>query len=120
MYSDKEGAMTRETCSDFISGCTGDKCSADDGRITGLFSLYDKNKDGRIEREDFLEFYRGSAKNKPEIVRQNVIAHGYRNDLKKVSEIKDANIRDIKTLPRFTISHSKEYQEILYSLLDNN
>jgi len=49
--------MTRETCAMFVKGCTGEFTSPNDERIDGLFKTYDKNNDGKIEREDFLIFY---------------------------------------------------------------
>lgn len=50
MYSDAEGAMTRESCALFIKGCTGEAPSLTDERISNLFKAYDINNDGRIER----------------------------------------------------------------------
>lgn len=46
--------MTKETCSLFIKGCTGEQPSVTDERILGVFTQYDINKDGRIERSEFL------------------------------------------------------------------
>lgn len=57
MYSDETDGMTSEYCGKFIKGCTGEQPGANDERIVGLFKTYDKNNDGRIEREEFLTFY---------------------------------------------------------------
>lgn len=81
--------MTRETCALFIKGCTGEPATASDERITGLFTLYDRNKDGFIEREEFLEFYESACRTKPNTVRENMAKHNIRADLKKLSEVKD-------------------------------
>ena len=87
MYSDENNIMTMETCCLFIKGCTGEFPTVQDDRIVKLFRAYDSNKDGKIERHEFLTFYAESARSKPETVRENLRAHNIRNDLKKLSEI---------------------------------
>ena len=42
--------MTKETCSLFIKGCTGETPPTNDERINNLFKAYDSNSDGKIER----------------------------------------------------------------------
>jgi len=42
--------MTKETCGQFIKGCTGETPPPNDDRIQGLFKTYDINNDGKIER----------------------------------------------------------------------
>ncbi len=106
MYSNEEGRMTRETCSLFIRGCTGEPATVNDERITGLFNMYDRNKDGYIEREEFLEFYETSCKTKPGTVRENMAKHNIRADLKKLSEIKEEETFATKDMPRLKISQN--------------
>ena len=43
--------------SEFLTGATMEKCFINDNRVTDIMK-YDKDKDGKIEREDFIEFYR--------------------------------------------------------------
>jgi hypothetical protein len=57
LYSNENDQMTHETCALFIKGCTGEHPPVTDDRITGLFKSYDSNKDGLIERSEFLTFY---------------------------------------------------------------
>lgn len=57
MYSTEEGVMTPESAVWFIKGSTSESIGADDSRIKGLFAEYDTNKDGKLEREDFIRFY---------------------------------------------------------------
>jgi Ca2+-binding EF-hand superfamily protein len=87
MYSDDNGQMTKETCSLFIKGCTGEQPQPNDDRILSLFKQYDTNNDGKIERADFMIFYETAARTKPDTVRENLRSHNIRNDLKKLSEI---------------------------------
>ena len=89
IYSDEQGAMNKETCSLFIKGCTGEQPAVNDERILGVFNQYDLNKDGRIERSEFLQIYENAARSKPETVRENLKAHNVRADLKKLSEIQE-------------------------------
>jgi Ca2+-binding EF-hand superfamily protein len=79
--------MTKDTCSLFIKGCTGEQPQPGDDRIGNLFKTYDTNQDGKIEREEFLTFYETAARNKSETVRENLRSHNIRNDLKKLSEV---------------------------------
>lgn len=79
--------MTKDTCALFIKGCTGEQPAPNDDRIANLFKTYDSNSDGKIEREEFLNFYETAARSKPETVRENLRSHNIRNDLKKLSEI---------------------------------
>ena len=44
-------------CADFINSCTGDKCQANDKRVNETFGAFDKDKDGLLTIDDFLEFY---------------------------------------------------------------
>lgn len=87
MYSDQNGQMIKETCAKFIKGCTGEQPAINDDRITNLFKTYDINNDGKIERQEFLQFYESAARGKPDTVRENLKAHNIRNDLKKLSEV---------------------------------
>ena len=62
--------MTKETCTLFIKGCTGELPTVNDDRVLNLFKTYDTNNDGRIEREEFLGFYENASRNKGETVRE--------------------------------------------------
>ena len=86
-----EGKMCREDCARFVKAVTGsrDDISIEDPRIKGLFDTYDKNKDGILDREDFVGFYRECAlkQDKKRIVWDNMKTMGVRNDLKRVNLI---------------------------------
>ena len=47
-----------------------------------LFNEYDKDIDGKLSREEFLEFYRDRAMTKADLVWSNLNVHGIGNDLK--------------------------------------
>ncbi len=87
MYSDEKGSMTKETCSLFIKGCTGEQPRVEDERVCSLFRLYDKNNDGRIEYEDFMSFYEEAVRLRERTVRDNLRHHNIRADLKHLSEV---------------------------------
>ena len=84
-----EGKMAREDCARFVKNVTGsrDDISIDDPRIKGLFETYDKNRDGILDREDFVGFYRecASKPDKKRVVWDNMKTMGIRNDLKRVN-----------------------------------
>lgn len=118
MYSDEQGAMTKETCSKFIKGCTGEQPLPNDERIITMFKIYDANNDGRIERDEFFNFFEVACKSKPDTVRDNLKHHNIRNDLKKLSEVTEESSFATKDMPRFKISKNQDQFDLLISLLD--
>lgn len=64
--------MTKEDCTKFVTGCTGNPCSVEDSNITKTFEQYDKDKDGILKIEDFIEFYTDSARSKKQTVWLNL------------------------------------------------
>lgn len=64
-----DGKMSPEQAAEFVRSCTEDNCRADDTRIVGLFNTYDKDRDGFIEVEEFVEFYRICSVGKADVVR---------------------------------------------------
>lgn len=62
LYSDDSGVMTPESTTRFILGATDEVCMPTDNRITGLFDGHDKDKDGKLQREEFILFYENAAR----------------------------------------------------------
>lgn len=112
-----DGLMTQEDCVEFIRSCTDDKCNINDNRVKILFSNHDYDNDGKVDKEGFVEFYRLSCVKKEEVVRANILAHNYRNDLRKISDTCDENT-DKTVLPRYILSNEQKYFDTLFSLLD--
>ena len=112
-----DGLMTPEDCVEFIRSCTDDKCKTTDGRVKGLFQNHDYDSDGKVDLQGFLDFYKKSCLAKEEVVRNNILAHNYRNDLRKISDTIEENT-DKTVLPRFILSHEQKYFDALFSLLD--
>jgi hypothetical protein len=50
-----------------------------------LFDEFDTDRDNRLSRADFLEFYRDRSATKPELVWSNLSAHHYGNDLRPLN-----------------------------------
>lgn len=118
MYSDEQGAMTKETCTKFIKGCTNEQPLPNDERILTMFKVYDANHDGRIERDEFLNFFEVACRSKPDTVRDNLKHHNIRNDLKKLSEVTEESSFATEDMPRFKISKNQDQFDLLISLLD--
>ena len=112
--------MTKETCTQFIKGCTGEQPSLNDDRIVNMFKTYDINNDGFIELPEFLQFYEISARTKPDTVRDNLRHHNIRADLKKLSELKEEESFTALDMPRLKISKNEQYFNLLMSLLDKS
>jgi hypothetical protein len=52
--------------------------------------------------EDFVEFYTSAAVERPNVVWKNLHAYHYRNDLKRVDEVHEAEV-DEQNLPRYIL-----------------
>jgi len=63
--------------------------------------LYDSNKDGLIERSEFLAFYELKSRTNDNVVRENLKHHNVRYDLKKLSEVKEEESFEAQDMPRF-------------------
>lgn len=110
--------MRKEDTQAFIKSCTSDDCLITDPWISKLFN-YDVDNDGAVTRDEFVEFYRSSSVQRPEVVWQNIISHNYTHDLKKITDLSFQNA-DKTLLPRFILSNRHEYFDLLFSLLEND
>lgn len=54
--------MAPKDCAKFIQACTNDHCPNDDRRVVDVFDKHDKDKDGFLSADDFLDFYGLAAK----------------------------------------------------------
>lgn len=108
MYSDVTGVMTPDTATWFIKGATNETVQADDNRIKGLFAQYNKKKDGKMLREEFLTFYLEASLGKPERVHDNLKNHFIRLDLRKMSEIDQQTAYKKTDMPRLTMTTNQE------------
>ena len=78
--------MTSETCVDFIRNSTNDQSvTANDQRVVKLFQDYDRDKDGQLTKEEFVEFYRDKSKLRQDTVWANLASHNYNGELRQSS-----------------------------------
>ena len=115
--------MNAAHCKLFIKTATDEEVSANDANLLSMFEKYDINRDGYLEIEDFLQFWRTSIYEKEEIVRVNLATYGYRYDLKKqpVDGMDDymMQIRQSKEdMPRYKIASTPEYFETLFDIIE--
>lgn len=81
--------MNPKECIEFIKFTTGTPnqiIHPVDERVRVFYTTYDSDFDGRITLEDFLEFYRLKAVEKPDVVWTNLVHARYGNDLRPLSE----------------------------------
>jgi hypothetical protein len=100
--------MTPESTTRFILGATDETCLPNDNRITGLFDGHDKDKDGRLQREEFIEFYQNSARANQNRVLANMSNHFILKDLTKLSDIYEETDFKHEQMPRLTISQNQD------------
>lgn len=67
----------------FTREATDEEVSVNDRQLTSMFETYDLDRDGFLELEDFLSFWRTSIYEKEEVVRGNLATYGYRYDLRR-------------------------------------
>lgn len=82
-------AIGDEECARFVTGVTGESCSTTDGRIIKIIGEYDSNKDGKLDLEDFLEFYKQNCYNNVHTIRRNLAKINIRDDLKHAPKDED-------------------------------
>lgn len=109
--------MTRETCGLFIRGVTSEPPKMYDERVDILFKAHDKNKDGLIEREDFLEFYRSASCGKDTTVRENLRHNNIRNDLVRLIDAPQTMDYTSQEMPRYRLSADQEIFSTLMALI---
>lgn len=77
----------QEICN-FIKGATKETCRQEDSRVLYIAS-FDSNNDGKLERNDFIEFYRKSCFEKVDVVRTNLMNYNYNHSLKQIPKSGD-------------------------------
>ena len=118
-FLDAEGAFTRDSAAQFIQACCGDLPASSDPRISALFQTYDGDSDGKIEREEFLSFYRTCSRGeKAATVRENLKAFNVRPDLQKMSEVEDGAAPAVGELPRHVMARDEAHFDALMRLLE--
>ena len=82
--SDKEHKVMRvEEICNFIKGATKETCRKEDHRVVHIAS-FDSNGDGKLEKGDFIEFYKKSCFDKVDVVRTNLMNYNYNHSLKQI------------------------------------
>ena len=74
----------------------------------GLFDGHDKDKDGKLQRHEFIEFYENAARQNQTRVLQNMHNHNILKDLTKLSEIYEEVDFKPEQMPRLTISQNQD------------
>ena len=99
--------MTPESATRFILGATNEAISSTDDRIKGLFAAHDSDKDGVLQREEFVKFYTDAAVSRPERVWENIKNHFIRGDLLPYREIHEESCFSKSQMPRHSLSHNQ-------------
>lgn len=122
-YADEVGVdgrkqMTMKGAADFTSSCTHERCFENDDRIQTLFNTYDSNHDGRLELDDFLEFYRVRAQSHDHVVWNNLNYKGYGSDLTREGDGGKRVKED--DLPRVFIVRDPDYFKLLLKVHESD
>jgi hypothetical protein len=121
MYAERDGTWSKTSCGNFIQGCVGERSSGpDDSRVRDVFDQWDKDQDGKLQREEFFGFYMKAARERPQTVRENLKNFNIRQDLRKWAEIGEAATAKKEEMPRYFLSTAQEHFDNLLSLLDTS
>ena len=120
VYSDGNGKFTPETGVRFIKGCTHEDQPKDDSRIVGLLNMFNREQEGFLTKEHFMDFFLNASFDKPERVFENLSAHHIRNDLQWIHRIKEENEFTKEQMPRYTLSENQEHFDLLMNILEKN
>ena len=112
--------MTHESTVHFIRGCTGENCLSNDSRIEGLFTQYNREKDGKLLRNELVTFFSTAARSKPERVFENLKLHNIRTDLQRLRNVTFENNLSKVDMPRYTMSAREDVFFSICSLLERN
>lgn len=107
--------MNRVQCHDFTSGCLNDYSKRHDDRVTTLFQTYDEDRDGLLELNDILKFFKLAAREKPAIVWLNLRNFGVNSEFKFMDEVELEKGPD--KLPRRILAENQQFYKILFDLL---
>lgn len=88
----------------FIKGCTHEDVAQDDSRIEGLFKAYDKEKTGKINKTNFMNFFLSACIDRLERVLENLKCHHIRPDMQKIYKVKEECEFSKEQMPRYTMS----------------
>ncbi len=128
--------MTPENLASFVQSCTGTSLffiygtpktkiasvnvEVSDDRVVRAFKSYDKAQKGYLALEEFMQFFADSAVRREDIVRNNLKALGYGNDLCKFWINKDwiaTCVFKSQKLPRHILSNNDKFLGFLFTLL---
>jgi len=120
-HAAQEGQFSKESAAWLIQCCCGDLPNLNDNRIQSLFNNFDGNKDGVLDKEEFLRFYQNCCRGeKATTVRENLKAFNVRPDLKKWSEIEEDSGYAPSELPRLFLSQQDDLFTVLFELLQDS
>ena len=118
LYCDEElQAMTKETCVHFVRGCTGEDVKISEGRIQNIFSSYNKANDGKLTREEFVNFYKLA---KRDAIYNNLELHNIQKNLCRKRDHVEEGFLSRFEMPRYTMSGREDVFQALLKLLDRN
>lgn len=84
-----------------------------------MFQTYDGDGDGKIQREEFLSFYKTCSRGeKAGTVRENLKAFNVRPDLKKLCEVPDEGAPKAEDLPRYFMPSDQDNFGVLMDMLE--
>jgi ubiquitin carboxyl-terminal hydrolase 34 len=114
-----DGKMSMHSAAEFLGTILDKKdLTPSDKIVKQFFKNLDKDRDNYLTLDDILQFYILSLSNeKNKAIKDHLHNHGYRNDLKKISEVPLHKV-DAELLPRVLLSKSRRSFELLFKALD--
>jgi ubiquitin C-terminal hydrolase len=113
--------MDTSDCAKFIKYATNleeeYEISPEDPRVLIFFMKYDKDQDGLLSLQDFLDFYLDQYNNKkPHIIWENLKHFGYRSDFKHINEPYEQYNSNKNYMPRYVLAKELNFFNTIFSL----
>ena len=121
-YYSSNNKMSAKDLAHFVKDVTNakDEITVEDSRVTKLMNEKNKNHDGYIERDEFVNWYKDSAINRPKLVLENIKATGYRGDLKKINEGYYEENKDKNSMLRYILGNNDSLIKALFDIMKEN
>ncbi len=110
-----EGQMTTVQCTAFARAVSGGT-SANEKSVSFLFDKFGQKGCDYITLEQFLKFYEDAARNKTRTVWDNLLALGYRPDLRRFDDNSGIVQIPSEKLPRYLLSNTPKYFTLLFDI----
>eukprot|EP01029_Cantina_marsupialis_P003402 TRINITY_DN132330_c1_g2_i1.p1 TRINITY_DN132330_c1_g2~~TRINITY_DN132330_c1_g2_i1.p1 ORF type:complete len:2929 (-),score=891.17 TRINITY_DN132330_c1_g2_i1:193-8979(-) len=125
-YKDEADLFGKSSIGAFFKDCGANESAYDDHRLNEIFKecpFVNHNGEKKLAEEGFFMFYRNAWKTRPSTVKHDLLAMGFRPDLKREEEVASAEQQAFaavkgEDLPRSMLSRNDAHFNLLMNILN--